>query len=188
LFGDDAPSSYKSIFEPKPVAQPAVEEPKPVASIWDKEETSSFKSPFDEAQKLIDAAAPVPYVAHEAAPKSSEWHFGKVSEPAVDDSWMHAFDEPAKPAPVQKVAAAPAQDTKSDWESLWGNSNSDSGFKAVRSSWEAPAMPVKADVAAPKKAKDEDPIARMRRLFKENSLLQKSKKGRMVSIKLHRGK
>jgi hypothetical protein len=54
------------------------------------------------------------------------------------------------------------------------------------------SMPKSSQMSAPSKDTKftEDAIARMRRLFKENSLLQKQKKGhagRLVSVKLHRG-
>jgi hypothetical protein len=70
----------------------------------------------------------------------------------------------------------------------------DSGIKeALSSPWDAPSTPqqVVAETPKPAKAAEEDSISRMRRLFKDNSLLQKSKKGyhpRMVSIKLYRGR
>jgi hypothetical protein len=184
LFGDDAPSSPYDVF--KPHSSPAEPAQKPA---WDK--TSSFSSPFDEAQKLIDAAPAVPVVAKKETPADSAWHFDKPSSPVVDDAWMSAFDAPAKRTPVEP-AKAPAQDFKSDWQDLLGSpsGNSDSAIKEVsHPAWEAPSMPARAAAEAPKKGKaNEDPIARMRRLFKENSLLQKNKKGHMVSVKLYRGK
>jgi hypothetical protein len=128
---------------------------------------ASYKSPFDEAQKLIDSTPAERFEPKPEAPMASSFHFDEPSKPtAVDNSLdsklMSAFDEPA----VEHKAT-------------------------VDNSWthalDEPASPV---APAPQKAavKEETSTERMRRLFRENSLLQKSKKGHMVSIKLYRSK
>jgi len=113
----------------------------PVAQTWDQAASSSFESPMDKAQKLLDANSDTPFEAKSVAPMSSGFHLDAPS-PVAQESWKSVFDEPAS-----------------------------------------------VTVAGPeKKAAAEDSINRMRRLFKENSLLQTSKKGHMVSIKLYRSK
>jgi hypothetical protein len=83
-------------------------------------ESTARSSPFDEAQKLIDASPAVHLEATaEEAPTSSAFHFDAPSTPVADNSWkstdapskpvaesdwMSAFDEPARVAPVKSVA------------------------------------------------------------------------------------
>jgi len=197
-------------------AQKPVDEPKSQTSMW---APTSSSNPFDDAQKLIDAAPAVQ--AKPEAPTSSAVH--------VDD-WMSAFGEPASATLVKTPEVAPekvlAPDTaptlsyKSPFDKAQELIDSQSAQATPESTafhLDAPAKPVDSGsswtsafdepaspiakyldagaasvVATPAevKPKEEDSITRMRRLFKENSLLQKSKKGhkQMVSIKLYRSK
>jgi len=132
--------------------------------------------PFDEAQKLIDAnSAPVMHFEAKAEePASTAFHFDAPSTPAADNPFDSAFADPVKVvaqgAPVDNADASVAEVLSSPW---------------AASTSLAKAAPMSA------KSNDENSIARMRRLFQDNSLLQKSKKGKkghMVSVKLHRGK
>jgi len=170
---------------------------KPVEQSWSKPSTSAYSTPFDDAQKLIDAAPAVRFESHPAEPAKpvrSEAHF----DAPLDDEFMRAFSEPESSTPAVKTVTqtAPAPPKQTDWSARWGSSapsdNVDAGIKeALGSVWDSPAVPTKAEApAAPKKTKsaEDDSISRMRRLFAENSLLQKNKKGHMVSIKLHRSK
>jgi hypothetical protein len=172
LMGADTPAtpSYSSSSFDR-VQKPA-EETKPAAQSWDKVSTSSYTSPFDDAQKLIDAAPAVHMFEPKAEaetemPASSSFHFEAPSTSSADDELMSAFSEPT---PTKTgAAAAPVRASQPDWQAAVGSSSE----------------PAKVAAETPKK--EEDSIARMRRLFKENSLLQKNKKGHMVSVKLHRG-
>jgi len=183
LLGDGAATPSYSWDKP-------VDEVKPVES----KPVSSYTSPFDDAQKLIDASAatPVEYKPMRFdEPKAEEparpaFHFDAPSTPAADNSWMSAFDAPDA-TPVKAVAK---ETQPTDWHARWGNSasdNVDSGIKEALSGSAWDAAPSKAAAEAPKKAND-DSISKMRALFNANSLLQKNKKGHMVSIKLHRTK
>jgi len=205
LFGTDSSSS--SSYSPwhAPSTETRMVDVKPVDQPWDKAPAATYTSPFDEAQKLIDASpaaqfgepkADVTPAVHVDAPVADSpmpdaFHFDAPSAP--DRSWMSAFDEPAHATPaVAKTSEEPKANT--DWSARWSSPASDQMEPGIRqvldSPWDAPAaQPVKAVVDTPKKSKaDEDSIARMRRLFSENSLLQKSKKGHMVSVKLYRSK
>jgi len=195
LFGDK-PSTPSYSWE-KPITEVKAAAPVP---------TASYTSPFDDAQKLIDASSAKP----DAPAATPAWHFDAPSAPAHNaaaDDWMHAFDEhaaaPMKAVVEEKVDVAPAAPAApaQDWSSRWGASahdDVDNGLKAVMG-FDSPITPTQAvaetpvAVASTQGKADEDPIARMRRLFKQNSLmqaslLQKNKKGHMVSIKLYRGK
>merc|ERR1719272_2715276 len=178
LFGGDssATPSYKA-FKP-------VDDVKPAAYSWDKPSTpvAAYSSPFDDAQKLIDAQPAVQAFkpVDDVKPAAYSWdapvvatasHFDAAPSAPVNDDFMHAFNEPASETPVMTVAqAAPVDRT---------------------STWDAPAT-TNVVAEAPKKTKsdDEDSISRMRHLFAANqmALLQKGKKSHMVSIKLHRSK
>jgi len=182
LFGGDtsATPTYKA-FKP-------VDDVKPSAYSWDKPSTAAaaYTSPFDDAQKLIDAAPAVQAFnpVDDAKPAAYSWdtpksevvastatHRDVAPSASVTDDFMTAFNEPAGETPVVTVAqAAPVDRT---------------------STWDAPAT-TNVAAEAPKKAKsdDEDSISRMRHLFAANqmALLQKDKKSHMVSIKLHRSK
>mmetsp|Transcript_45025 Transcript_45025/g.70263 ORF Transcript_45025/g.70263 Transcript_45025/m.70263 type:complete len:736 (+) Transcript_45025:86-2293(+) len=169
--------SSASVFKPS-------DDVKPMAHLWDKEPSSTFTSPFDDAQKLIDAAPAVDIPAHPATASVAA-----RSAPVTDNSWMAAFDEPATDSGVKPLAKA-VNDAPS----------AQTSYDSWMSAFNAPSTVTSADVVPtatrdqgnelPKKAKseEEDPIGRMRRLLKDNSLLQRSKKGHMVSIKLHREK
>lgn len=224
LFGDSqSPPSYSAAYRADEKApeesKPTSDEAKPMAHLWDKESSSTYTSPFDDAQKLIDAAPDVyigsrkaaptaaPTAASETpakfAPLTDDWmaQFGEpslagtakafakqasaeMSTPAADNSWMSAFDAPAKPVskPVSETPSAPASD--SSWMSAFD------APATVRLADVVPATHAEAVAELPKQSKteEEDPIARMRKLLKENSLIQTRKKGHMVSIKLHRSK
>jgi hypothetical protein len=202
LFGGNN-ALTSAVTSPVDHTQNVVDDVKPVVQPWDKTETAS-SNPFDEAQKLIDAAPAVTFEpkAEETKPAAmptSSFHVDTPDAPALDNSWMSAFDEPAAAAPVKLVKAeAKAPEEQSNWYARWHGSdavdNVDSGIKdALSSPWNTVntvAAPAKVEDDAPVKParNNEDAIDRMSRLFKENSLLQKSKKGHMVSIKLHRGK
>jgi len=173
-----------------------VDEVQPVSQSWDSKPASSYTSPFDAAQKLIDAssAAPVAYKPMQFdEPKAEEpsrpaFHFDAPSAPAADNSLMSAFDEPS--VTPMKVVAQAAQPV--DWHARWSNGasdNADSGIKEALSDspWDVSTPKVVAETPPKAKAAD-DSISAMRRLFNAESLLQKNKKGHMVSIKLHRGK
>jgi len=190
LLGDGAATPSYSWDKP-------VDEVKAVPHAWESESkpVSSYSSPFDDAQKLIDAsaAAPVEYKPmHFDEPKAEEparpaFHFDAPATPAADNSWMSAFDEPS--ATPMKAVAKETQPT--DWHARWGNGAGDNADSAIKealggSPWDSSATPAKGVEAAKKSTADDDSITRMRKLFRENSLLQKNKKGRMVSIKLHR--
>jgi len=169
LFGDSPSPSY-SWTKPAEVAKP-VDDVKPVSQSWEK--ASSYSSPFDEAQKLIDSnhadAAPVaaPVEAPVAAPVEAP-----VAQPVrVNDDWMSAFSDDAAPAAPKVVEATPVK----------------SPFDEAQKIIDATPAATPA-VSADKPKEEESSIARMRRLFNENSLLQKSKKGHMVSVKLYRSK
>jgi len=199
LFGDAEPtSSFSSPFDQ---AHNTLVEAKPL----DNGGTAPV-DPFDVAQKLIAASTPVRFdtpstpVHSELQPDApatyTPAHFDAPSTSLANDmdvsanAWGAMFDTPASPDPVKAVAAAsPTQESTPDWKTRWAIDNADTGVK-VLSAWDAPAAPAVAAVETPKrtKAEDEDSISRMRRLFKESSLLQMKKKGHMVSIKLHRGK
>jgi hypothetical protein len=186
LFGDSQTSSYSSDFsrEVKPSdkkTSPTSDEVKPMAHLWDRSPSSSYTSPFDDAQKLIDAAPEVHFAVQPDAPASSV-----QSKPIAENSWMSAFDEPATDAvvqPVSKVSDVPSTPSNS-WASVFDvpAKMASADVTPTVSKVEASEMPVKS------KSVEDDPIARMRRLLRDNSLLQKSKKGHMVSIKLHREK
>jgi saccharopepsin len=213
--------------ESKPETKTTVDDAKPVSYPWDKVQSSSYASPFDDAQKLraapvtsppsVDDAKPVSYSWDKAQPSSPfddaqklidsapAVHFeNKVVAPhdnAVTDDLMSAFDEPARPTRtvVETVRNAPSNSDAYDWMSAF---TGDKGAVAqaqpaakpvADNSWNSndpPVTPMKTVDEAANKAskKEEDPIARMRRLFKENSLLQKTKKGHLVSVKLYRSK
>merc|ERR1719424_2032129 len=182
LFGGDssATPSYKA-FKP-------VDDVKPAAYSWDKPSTpvAAYTSPFDDAQKLIDAQPAVQAFkpVDDVKPAAYSWdkpkteavvstasHFDAAPSAPVTDDFMHAFNEPAIETPVMTVAqAAPVDRT---------------------STWDAPAT-TNVAAEAPKKthSDEEDSISRMRHLFAANqmALLQKGKKSHMVSIKLHRSK
>lgn len=194
LFGDSqtTPSSSSDFGRERDTSakeiKPTSDEVKPMAHLWDRSSSSAYASPFDEAQKLIDAAPAVYFPDRPATPTSPP----AQSTLVADNYWKRAsafsdpgFDEAVEPV-VSKVSSdASSQSTASEsWMSAF-----DAPVKATS----ADVVPVVARVTVdetPKKSKteEEDPIGRMRRLLKDNSLLQKSKKGHMVSIKLHRGK
>jgi hypothetical protein len=192
LLGDDsASSSYSSSFEP---AQKPSNEAKPEQQSWDKVPTSSHASPFDEAQKLIDAAPAENIEPMVAAPVHPTPQSDSPSTP--DNSWTSVFDEPSSvsPSTVVAKAAPPAPESQTDWHSRWSSSTGgdslDAGINEVLSSpLDTTPVTAKAAPETPKKtSQQDDSISRMRRLFQENSLLQKNKKGHMVSIKLYRSK
>jgi len=195
LFGDGAAStqSYSSPFDQ---SQQPVDELKLKTPTWDNAASSSYKSPFDDAQKVVDAA---PVVHVEAKPEASS---------SAVDEWMFDFAQPSAATPVKAVEATPVAQTwdqaaSSSFESpmdkaqkLLDATPMSSGFHldapspVAQDSWKSVFdEPASVAVAKPeKKTEAEDSINRMRRLFKENSLLQTSKKGHMVSIKLYRSK
>jgi hypothetical protein len=221
LFNEDSPGSHRFSWEKEAAgeAKKSKDDVKPLSYSWDKP-GSSFSAPFDDAQKLIDAAPAVPFSEPGTPVKTAATHAESVSTPVSDD-WMSAFDEPAKP---MKSTVSPAHETPvadNNWMSTFGGTSTDkndateahtvskqvatsgsdepaiektiaradwaldSGLKGVvgeTTNWSADD---KASKATPK---EEDPIARMRRLLAKNSLLQTTKKGHMVSIKLHRSK
>jgi hypothetical protein len=182
LFGNTQVSHPSEVSqEVKSTEKPNIEELKAVSShVWDSA-SSTFTSPFDDAQKLIDQAPAVNVpVAQPAAPTSPV-----QSAPAADNSWMTAFDLPATDKAVRPVAAAVAPSiTDNSWASVFD------APARVTSADVVPAVARDALDEKPKHAKtdEDDPVAKMRRLLRDNSLLQKSKKGHMVSIKLHREK
>jgi len=148
-------------------------------------------SPFDKAQKIIDDSAPVAWKPQPEAPQpkpevpaSSPFHFdmdtSAVSAPTDPNAWMKAFEEPASSAPTN-VANTPAETTAVKAVSTPDVQPDVFGDVFGRDS-AAPSEPAKTAAK-----KEEDSVSRMRRLFKENSLLQKQKHGRhLVSVKLHR--
>jgi len=172
-------------------------------------------SPYDAATRLVHSApAYEPVVAKTedpVTPSSDSWA-SAFSEPATPvavtpvvsadasppgenafDIWSatKAFDTPAAQPAAQPVVAQ--EEKSSDWSTRWSN-GLDAGVDNVLASSKTWSMDdSRNSQAAPtvtKEKKDEDSIARMRRLFHENSLLQKQKKGHnkgMISVKLHRG-
>jgi hypothetical protein len=189
------PSVFDWSKEPKGETKTSVDDVKPMSYSWDKAQPSSYATPFDDAQKLIDAAPAVHFENKAVAPHNS------LSSNTVTDDIMSAFDEPARPtrAIVDTARNAPSNSDANDWMSAFGGDKSvvaqaqPAPKPVVDNSWtsyDTPVTPTKAVDEAANKApkKEEDPIARMRRLFKENSLLQKTKKGHLVSVKLYRSK
>lgn len=155
-----------------------------------KSDTASIVSDDPFAAAFSEPAVPPPAVTKPAA------HIEKV-EPTDNsgnsqqafDIWSATQDFDSRPAAQSPVAnsAAVAQDSKpTDWSKRWASGLDDNVANefsitddSVPSSSKAPRSPTQ-DIK-------EDSIARMRRLFKENALLQKQKKGHLISIKLHRG-
>jgi len=166
-------SDWSADSSAKMVVTPAT--PAPVASdpssYW--HPSSSYENPFDKAQKLIDQNTDAvwrPDATKSEAPKNEAMHFDFEAPsapvaPAADNAMMDAFAEPAKSAPLPDPTVANAE---------------------VQPTWSASEATPQA--AQKTKPSEEDPTARMRRLFRENSLLQTSKKGRLVTVKLHRGR
>jgi len=176
LSGSSDSSATMSYSAPFDRAEKPVDEPKPVTSMW--APTSSYQSPFDDAQKLIDAAPAVHLEAKPEAPMSSV---------APADDWMSAFGEPSASAvPVSTALHFDAPSKQPDSGVSW-TSALDEPASPVDKYLDSPASPV---VATPTKTKaeDGDSIAKMGRLFKEYSLVQKSENRHMVSIKLYRSK
>lgn len=126
---------------------------------------SAYTSPLDDAPKKLVDVAPVGHVV--AAPESS--------------NIFDAFDGPAAASPTfaspMSMPAAtekPSSPTDTSAFDIW----------SATKDFDSPAAQPAVAKAAPAQ---EDSIARMRRLFKQNALLQMQKKGHMVSVKLHRG-
>jgi len=122
---------------------------------------------YDAPKASYETPAATPAVAPAAQPS----YEAPVATPAsfdTSDELMKAFSEPAKDTMVAEkpVEAAPAP-------------------KVSMPADDASAAPAQ---QASQQKKEDDAVARMRKLFKENALLQKSKKGHshLVSIKLHR--
>jgi hypothetical protein len=148
--------------------------------------SATSANPFDKAQNLV-YQAPAVTSKPEVSP-SSHFNFEEppastVSTASDPNSWMKAFDDPsssAKAVPDQSVAKTSTSDSSTDaFTTAFGGSPPEKQDKDP--------SPAASTEAAPKKPAEEDSIARMRRLFKENSLLQKNKHGHLVSVKLHRG-
>jgi hypothetical protein len=151
-------------------------------------------NPFDKSQNLVDHAPAQESVTPkpEVSP-SSHFNFDEPSTSAVStasdsNAWMKAFDEPSsseKVVPEQSVAKTSTADSGAD------HTSGDALASAFGGSPEKQDKDISATSAAgdaaPKKPAEEDSIARMRQLFKENSLLQKNKNSHLVSVKLHRG-
>jgi hypothetical protein len=154
---------------------------------WDKASAPSYSSPFDDAQKVVEAAPAVHLDATPAAPA--------VSAMPADDDWTSAFSEPssvpAKASPAPEKAPEVASVTATSATSAYV-SPLDEAQKLLSPDSPLDSYTARATVntpAKPAKAEDDDSVSRMRRLFKQNSLLQTSKKGRhMVSVKLYRSK
>jgi len=216
LFGDSQPMpSYSSAGQVEKVSKDvklASDDMKPVAQPWDRGLSSTYTSPFDDAQKLIDAAPDVHIESKQAAPArfepvTEDWiskfgepsiaaparNFAKMasdsmSSPAADNSWMSAFDEPSNDRTVKPVAkhvsdASSASSSDNSWMSAF-----DSPSRVTSVDVAPTSTNVADDMPKKSKAVEDDPIARMRRLLERNSLLQTHKNGHMVSIKLHRSK
>jgi hypothetical protein len=187
-----------------PPTPPATVAPEAPPSLWkpasdyektllgDSSASSSYMSPFDQAQKVIDDSAPVAWKPKPEVPTSSPFHFdmdtpttAAVSAPVDQNDWMRAFDEPASSAPAKVVDTPAAEPTVMK---AFSPPDSQPDFFAPDSPATTNAVASEpAKTAQPKK--EEDSVARMRRLFRENSLLQKKKHGRhLVSVKLHRSK
>lgn len=154
--------------------------------------TQKISSPFDDAQKLIDANSAA--AVQPAVSKPEPSYEAPVSHPVDANAWMKAFEEPSAPATqpaskpfeMVKAASASADDAGSHWSSRWGSENTNNDIEAALGI-KPEASQTDAAPQEPKKAAEDDAIARMRRLFKQNSLLQKQKRGHMVSVKLYRG-
>jgi len=168
-------------------------------------DSSTFVNPFDQAQKLIDQAPAVQPVVSKPdvdTSSSSPFHFDepsssvatpvssvatpvadepspRIAQPVDANAWMKAFEEPS--APSSSTPSKPFEMVKAASASVPDESTDRAFAKVLDVSSEDTAPK-----PAPKKA-EEDSIDRMRRLFKENSLLQKKKQGHLVSVKLHRG-
>jgi hypothetical protein len=154
---------------------------------WDKASTPSYSSPFDDAQKLVDASPVVHLDAKPDAPTSA------VSAASADDDWTSAFSEPSSPPAKASMAPEKAPEVASVTATSSYVSPLDEAQKLLTPDSPLDSYTARSVVnapAKPAKAEDEDSISRMRRLFKQNALLQTSKKGRphMVSIKLYRSK
>jgi len=162
-FSSDTPAAPVKAVEATPLKAVEATPVEHVEQSWDKT-PASYTSPFDQAQKLIDANS------YEAPVARASWapKVEAPSTPATDNPWASAFDEPASPVSVK--AHSPAVDNS---------------FKSIFD--EPAAAPVSVAASEKAKAKD-DEISRMRSLFARNSLLQTKKKGKMVTIKLHRSK
>jgi len=191
LFGgsdreNSAVSSYVAPVEPV-VAKPEV----PASSPF-----KYYTPPDASAQDPWAAAFSEPATAAAAAVTPAA-----TSEPSSSqafDIWSATkdFDTPASgPAVVKAVAKSKS----TDWSARWANGLDDSMHLGVEEALGMHASSMDDSAVAPRKVpavatKDapEDPIARMRRLFKTNALLQaallqKKKEGHLVSVKLHRG-
>jgi len=170
LFGNDAATpSYRAWTADEPKAAVAPAEPVMATSPFDHSNTDSSNyyekmlsgdsAPTPSYSSSFDSAPTPQKPVDEVMPMAKS---EAVATPVFRaDDLMDAFDDSASAAPVRALVTPVA---------------------------DSPVMPMRAVAEAPKKGKngDEDSIARMRRLFNENSLLQ-TKKRHMVSIKLYRG-
>lgn len=108
-FSDDDEPKIAAPVKAAPVAQ-KVAEAAPVSQSWDKASTSSYISPLDEAQKLIDSAPAV----HVGVKQSVEEQAGEWLHFDAPDSWKAAPEETAKPVVQAVVAPKPAKPLDED--------------------------------------------------------------------------
>jgi hypothetical protein len=190
LFGNSQSVTYSSESSresnaPQATIKTSGDDVKPMSHLWDKDPSPSYRSPFDDAQKLIDAAPAV-----QSATPSAQ------STPVTDNSWGSAFSEPSSATPVKTVAKISGETSSYDAANFWMSTFDAPAVDTVaKSSFDSSPRASSSDVAPTaaeqrKKSKtdEDDPVTRMRRLLRDNSLLQKNKKGHMISIKLHRTK
>jgi saccharopepsin len=193
---DDSAPWYSSDSEVKKVVDSApvekvVDTPKAAVDtsaqdMWaDAFSGSSDKSTL--AVATVKPVQPAP-IASSDSDSSSTNAFDVWSATKSFDSWGSTpAVEPAvaKPADQEKKATE-----TTDWSTRWSAGLDDSSHVGVEEAIGVHDSVAQTSDVAPTVAKakeKDDSVSRMQRLFKENALLQKSKKGHMVSVKLHRG-
>jgi len=199
LMGDA--STYDAAAAATPEVAPAQDSPfkfDAAPTKFDAAPAASTEDPF--AAAFSEPATPAAPAAPVAVSTVASNNFAS-SEGAKSDSsdttsannafdiWSatKAFDAPAAQPVVAKSAAKDSN--AEDWSTRWSHGLDDSAHKSLDAVFgtQPDSSEPKPASTPPREAKNEDTIARMRRLFKDNSLLQMPKKSHMVSIKLHRG-
>jgi len=160
-----------------------------VDDVTEKKDNSGDASPFQPSADKPEEFASSPQ--NTEAPQRSE-----------GDAWMSAFDEPATPANTATATMAAAvgnavesASTEGDFATQWKNGLSDHVHTGIEEALKMDDATTSSGAETPEATQDQAPkasddgISNMQRLLSGNSesLLQVSRRGHLVSVKLHRG-